>query len=137
APVEVAAVLSAVVSKTANYGFLRIGLPKFPEPADDLSGVVLVLAGAGLVYGSLLAFRQPDLRGIVAYSSMAQMGLITLGIFTANQLGVTGAVLQSVAHGLVSATMFLVAGMLEERCGTGELARLGGMAKGRPALATL
>ena len=74
---------------------------------------------------------------MIAYSSMAQMGLITLGIFTSDAVGVTGAALQSVAHGLVSATMFLLAGMLEERCGTTELARLGGMAKGRPALATL
>ncbi|HEU0247111.1 MAG TPA: NADH-quinone oxidoreductase subunit M [Gaiellaceae bacterium] len=137
APVEVAAVLSAVVSKTAIYGFLRIGLPKFPEPADDLSGVVLVLAGAGLVYGSLLAFRAPDLRGVVAYSSMAQMGLITLGVFAFDDLGLDGAVLQSVAHGLISASMFLLVGMVEHRCGTGELASLGGMARGRPALATV
>ena len=100
APVEVAAVLSAVVSKTAIYGFLRIGLPKFPEPADDLAGLVLVLAAAGLVYGSLLAFRAPDLRGVVAYSSLAQMGLITLGIFAFDDLGLDGAVLQSVAHAL-------------------------------------
>jgi NADH-quinone oxidoreductase subunit M len=81
APVEVAAVLSAIVSKTAVFGFLRIALPKFPEPVDDLTGLILVLAGAGLVYGSVLAFRSGDLRGIVAYSSLAQMGLITTGIF--------------------------------------------------------
>ena len=137
APVEVAAVLSAVVSKTAIYGFLRIGLPKFPEPADDLSGLILVLAAAGLVYGSLLAFRAPDLRGVVAYSSMAQMGLITLGIFAFDDLGLDGAVLQSVAHALVSASMFLLVGMVERRCGTGELDALGGMARGRPALATV
>jgi NADH-quinone oxidoreductase subunit M len=137
APVEVAAVLSAIVSKTAIYGFLRIGIPKFPEPADDLSGVILVLAAAGLVYGSLLAFRAPDLRGVVAYSSMAQMGLITLGVFAFDDLGLDGAVLQSVAHGLVSASMFLLVGMVEHRCGTGELASLGGMARGRPALATV
>ena len=137
APIEVAAVLSAIVSKTAIYGFLRIGLPKFPEPADDLSGVILVLAGAGLVYGSVLAFRAPDLRGIVAYSSMAQMGLITLGVFAVNDLGIDGAVLLSVAHALISASMFLLVGMVERRCGTGELAALGGMARGRPALATV
>jgi NADH-quinone oxidoreductase subunit M len=137
APVEVAAVLSAVVSKTAIYGFLRIGLPKFPEPADDLSGVILVLAAAGLVYGSLLAFRAPDLRGVVAYSSMAQMGLITLGVFAFDDLGLDGAVLQSVAHGLISASMFLLVGMVEHRCGTGELSALGGMARGRPLLATI
>ena len=90
-PVEVAAVLSAIVSKTAIYGFLRIGIPKFPEPADDLSGLILVLACAGLVYGSLLAFRAPDLRGVIAYSSMAQMGLITIGVFAFDDLGLDGA----------------------------------------------
>jgi NADH-quinone oxidoreductase subunit M len=137
APVEVAAVLSAIVSKTAIYGFLRIGLPKFPEPVEDLTVLVLVLAGAGLMYGSLLAFRAPDLRGIVAYSSLAQMGLITLGVFALNDLGLDGAVLQSVAHALVSASMFLLAGMVERRCGTGDLDALGGMARGRPVVATV
>jgi NADH-quinone oxidoreductase subunit M len=137
APVEVTAVLSGVVSKTAIYGFLRIAIPKFPEPADDLAVVVLVLAAAGLVYGSLLAFRAPDLRGIVAYSSLAQMGLITLGIFAFDDLGLDGAVLQSVNHALISASMFLLVGMVERRCGTGELDALGGMARGRPVLATI
>jgi NADH-quinone oxidoreductase subunit M len=137
APVEVAAVLSAVVSKTAIYGFLRIGIPKFPEPADDLSGLILILACAGLVYGSLLAFRAPDLRGVIAYSSMAQMGLITIGVFAFDDLGLDGAVLLSVAHALVSASMFLLVGMVERRCGTGELDALGGMARGRPTLATI
>jgi NADH-quinone oxidoreductase subunit M len=137
APPEVSAVLSGVVSKAAVIGFIWIVLIHFPEPASDFQNLLLVLGAATLVYGSLLAFRQPDLRGIVAYSSMAQMGLITLGIFAIHPLGITGAVLQSVAHGLVSATMFFLAGMLEERCGTGEVTRLGGMAKGRPALATV
>ncbi|HUG64759.1 MAG TPA: NADH-quinone oxidoreductase subunit M [Gaiellaceae bacterium] len=137
APVEVAAVLSAVVSKTAIYGFIRIGLPSFPEPAADLSGLILVLACAGLVYGSLLAFRAPDLRGVIAYSSMAQMGLITIGVFAFDDLGLDGAVLLSVAHALVSASMFLLVGMVERRCGTSEIAALGGTARGRPTLATV
>ncbi|HET8969310.1 MAG TPA: NADH-quinone oxidoreductase subunit M, partial [Gaiellaceae bacterium] len=137
APVEVAAVLSAVVSKTAIYGFLRIGIPKFPEPADDLSGLILVLACAGLVYGSLLAFRAPDLRGVIAYSSMAQMGLITIGVFAFDDLGLDGAVLLSVAHALISASMFLLVGMVERRCGTSDVDALGGMASGRPTLATV
>jgi NADH-quinone oxidoreductase subunit M len=137
APVEVAAVLSAIVSKTAIYGFLRIGIPKFPEPADDLSGLILVLASAGLVYGSLLAFRAPDLRGVIAYSSMAQMGLITIGVFAFDDLGLDGAVLLSVAHGLVSASMFLLVGMVERRCGTSDVDALRGMARGRPSLATV
>ena len=137
APVEVAAVLSAIVSKTAIYGFLRIGIPKFPEPADDLSGLILVLASAGLVYGSLLAFRAPDLRGVIAYSSMAQMGLIAIGVFAFDELGLDGAILQSVAHALVSASMFLLVGMVERRCGTSDVDALGGMAHGRPTLATV
>jgi NADH-quinone oxidoreductase subunit M len=137
APVEVAAVLSAIVSKAAIYGFIRIGIPKFPEPADDLSGLILVLASTGLVYGSLLAFRAADLRGVIAYSSMAQMGLITIGVFAFDDLGLDGAILQSVAHGLVSASMFLLVGMVERRCGTSDVDALGGMAGGRPSLATV
>jgi NADH-quinone oxidoreductase subunit M len=96
-----------------------------------------VLAACGLVYGSLLAFRAPDLRGVIAYSSLAQLGLITLGLFAINSLGLTGAVLQMVNHGLISATLFLLAGGIERRAATGELGRLGGMARGRPALATV
>src|SRR5205085_6764838 len=93
--------------------------------------------GCGLVYGSLLAFRAPDLRGVIAYSSMAQLGLITFGLFAVNDLGLNGAVLQMVNHGLISATLFLLAGGIERRAATGELSRLGGMARGRPALATM
>ena len=134
---EVAAVLSGVVSKAAAYGFLRIAIAKFPEPAHDFRTPILVLAAIGLMYGSLLAFRAPDIRGVIAYSSLAQMGLITLGLFSGNNLGSSGAVLQMVVHGLVSATLFLLAGSIERRTATGEFALLGGMARGRPALATL
>jgi NADH-quinone oxidoreductase subunit M len=136
-PPEVAALLSGVVSKAAVFGLVWIVLRHFPEPVDDWRTLLLVLAAAGLVYGSLLAFRQPDIRGVVAYSSMGQMGLITLGIFATNDLGLDGAVLHSISHGLVSAAMFLLAGMLIERTGTDRFDRLGGLAKGRPALATL
>ena len=76
-----------------------------------------LLAAIGLVYGSLLAFRARDVRGVVAYSSMGQMSLIVLGLFSLTELGVTGAIVQSVAHGLVSATLFLLAGMIETRTG--------------------
>jgi NADH-quinone oxidoreductase subunit M len=134
---EVAAVLSGVVSKTAAYGFLRIVVTKFPQPTQDFRVPILALAAIGLIYGSLLAFRAPDLRGVIAYSSLAQMGLITLGIFSVNDLSLDGSVLQMVNHGLVSATLFLLAGMVERRALTGELGRLGGMARGRPALATM
>jgi NADH-quinone oxidoreductase subunit M len=134
---EVAAVLSGVVSKAAAYGFLRIAVTKFPLPTQDFRAPILALAAIGLIYGSLIAFRAPDLRGVLAYSSLAQMGLITMGVFAVNDLGLDGSVLQMVNHGLVSATLFLLAGMVERRTLTGELGRLGGMARGRPALATV
>ena len=137
APPEVTAVLSGVIAKAGTYGMLRIVLSQFPSGASYYRTVVLALAAAALVYGSLLAFRAPDFRGVVAYSSMAQSGLVTLGLFSGTGLGFDGAVLQMVAHGLVSTSLFLLAGVVERRTTTGEFALLGGMAKGRPALATL
>jgi NADH-quinone oxidoreductase subunit M len=134
---EVAAILSGVVSKAAAYGFLRIAIAKFPEPTQHYRAAILALAAVGLIYGSLLAFRAPDIRGVIAYSSLAQMGLITMGVFSVNDLGLDGSVLLMVNHGLVSTTLFLLAGMVERRTLTGELARLGGMARGRPLLATV
>jgi NADH-quinone oxidoreductase subunit M len=134
---EVAAILSGIVSKAAAYGFLRIAIAKFPEPTQHYRAAILALAAVGLIYGSLLAFRAPDIRGVIAYSSLAQMGLITMGVFSVNDLGLDGSVLLMVNHGLVSTTLFLLAGMVERRTLTGELARLGGMARGRPALATV
>jgi NADH-quinone oxidoreductase subunit M len=134
---EVAAVLSGVVSKTAVFAYIAIVLPHFPQPVVDFRELVLALAAIGLVYASLLAFRQPNLRGVVAYSSMAQMSLITFGLFAVNDLGLNGAVLHSVSHGLVSAALFLLGGMLLMRCGTDAFDELGGMAKGRPLLATI
>jgi len=137
APPEVTAVLSGVVAKAGLYGMLRIAIPLFPEPADFYRTAVLTLAAAALVYGSLLAFRAPDFRGVVAYSSLAQSGLIALGLFSHTYLGLNGAVLQMVAHGLVSTSLFLLAGIVERRTTTGEFALLGGMARGRPVLSTL
>jgi NADH-quinone oxidoreductase subunit M len=137
APPEVTAVLSGVIAKAGTYGMLRIAITKLPEPTSYYRTLILALAAAALVYGSLLAFRAPDLRGVVAYSSLAQSGLIALGLFSGTNLGYDGAVLQMVAHGLVSTVLFLLAGTVERRTTTDQLALLGGMAKGRPALATL
>jgi NADH-quinone oxidoreductase subunit M len=136
-PPEVAAVLSGVISKAAAYGFIAIAVPFYPGAVEDWRTPVLVLASIGLVYGSLLAFRAPDVRGVVAYSSLAQMNLIVIGIFAGNASGFTGALLQMVNHGLISAALFLLAGGIERRCATGQLALLGGMARGRPVLATI
>lgn len=137
APPEVTALLSGVISKTAAYGLLRIALPTFPDSVGDWRAPILVLASIGLVYGSLVAFRAPDVRGVIAYSSLAQMCLIVIGLFAFNDSGLNGALLQMVNHGLISAALFLLAGTIERRAATGELALLGGMARGRPVLATM
>ena len=137
APPEVTAVLSGVIAKAGTYGMLRIAIAKFPDPTSYYRTLFLTLATAALVYGSLLAFRAADFRGVVAYSSLAQSGLIALGLFSGTNLGFDGAVLQMVAHGLVSTALFLIAGTVERRTTTDQFALLGGMAKGRPALATL
>jgi NADH-quinone oxidoreductase subunit M len=136
-PAEVSALLSGVVSKTAAYGLIRIVLPTFPDQVADWRGIILAFAAVGLIYASLVAFRAPDVRGVIAYSSLAQMCLIILGIFAFNDSGLDGAILQMVNHGLISAGLFLLAGMVELRTGTGVFSSLGGMARGRPRLATL
>lgn len=136
-PPEVSALLSGVISKTAAFGLLRIAIPLFPEPTATLRDTVLVLATIGLVYGALVAFRQPDFRGVVAYSSLSQMCLIVIGLFAVNDSGLNGALLQMVNHGLISAALFLIAGCIESRTATGMFSGLGGMARGRPVLATV
>ena len=136
APPEVAALLSGVASKAGAYGFLRLVLPIFPGPVSEFRWQLVTVSVIGLLYGSLLAFRQPDARGVIAYSSIGQMGLVTLGIFALNAQGVTGAAFQMVNHGLLSAALFLLAGWTAHTTGQDGFAHLGGMARGRPVLAT-
>lgn len=137
APAEVTGILSGTMAKTAAYGLFFIAIPHFPGPVADLRDVILALAAIGLIYGSLLAFRQPDFRGVVAYSSLAQLCLIFIGLISVTDSGLNGGLLQMVNHGLASAGLFLLAGCVEQRTGTGDFALLGGMARGRPILATV
>ncbi len=137
APPEVTALLSGVIAKAGTYGFLRIAIAKMPEPTAYFRTTMLAFGVATLLYGSVLAFRVRDFRSVVAYSSLAQSGLIVVGLFANTTLGFDGAVLQMLAHGFVSAALFLIAGAVERRTTTGEFRLLGGMAKGRPLLATL
>ncbi|MCW2960293.1 MAG: NADH-quinone oxidoreductase subunit [Thermoleophilia bacterium] len=142
APAEVTAVLSGLISKAAFFGFFVVVLPLFPGRLDDWPGAVLTwVALFSLVYGSFAAFRQPDMRGVVAYSSLAQMGLIVLGLMAylgdGGTQGVSGAYLQSLNHGLVSAAMFLLIGIVEIRTGERTFAKLGGLGTGRARLATI
>ena len=130
--------LSAVLSKVGVYGFLRIVLPILPDASAHFQELMLVLAVFSILYGSVLAFSQDEPRLVVAYSSIAQLGFIVLGIFSLSDLGAQGAVMQMLTHGLVTAPLFFVIAVLTARAGgTGTLAELGGMAMRAPVLAAL
>jgi NADH-quinone oxidoreductase subunit M len=134
---EVTALLSGVISKAGAYGLLRFAVPLFPSVARDWRWLFLGLGLAGLLYGAVVAFRQPDARGVVAYSSMSQMCLIIIGIFAFNTNGSTGAIFQMVNHGLVSLAAFLLIGLVELRAGTGDFRLLGGLSNRRPLMSTV
>ena len=138
-PLPALAVFSGAVSKVAAYGFLKIALPLFPAAAHDFQVVLLVLAVVSILYGSVMAFTQTNVRLILGYSSMAQLGFITLGIFAADNAaaGAQGGLLQAVNHGLVVAPMFFVVALLAERVGSEELRDMGGLALRAPVLAAL
>ena len=137
-PLPVLVLLSAVLSKVGVYGFLRIVLPILPDASVALQELMLVIAVFSILYGSILAFSQDDARLVVAYSSIAQLGFIVLGIFALDDKGAQGAVLQMVTHGLVAAALFLIIGVLATRTdGSDSLARMGGLAMRAPVLAAL
>ena len=139
-PLPALAVFSGVVSKVAAYGFLRITLPFFPEAVQDFQTILLVLAVLSILYGSVMAFTQTSARLILGYSSMAQLGFITLGIFAVDGAGAgaQGGLLQAVNHGLVVAPLFFVVALLAERAGgSDDIRDMGGMAFRAPVLAAL
>jgi NADH-quinone oxidoreductase subunit M len=139
-PLPALAVFSGVVSKVAAYGFLRIVLPLFPAAAEDWQLILLILALCSILYGSVQAFTQTNVRLILGYSSIAQLGFITLGIFAFDDAanGAQGALLQAVNHGLVVAPLFLIIALLAARAGGSEDIRdMGGIAFRAPVLASL
>jgi NADH-quinone oxidoreductase subunit M len=137
-PIEVLMVFSGVLSKIGAYGFLRIVLPLYPEAAAHFQTLMLLIALASILYGSVVAFSQTDARLIVGYSSVAQLGFITLGIFSLNPQGAQGALLQMVNHGLVVAPLLFIVGLLAQRAGGSEDVReMGGIAFRAPVLATI
>jgi NADH-quinone oxidoreductase subunit M len=137
APLPALAVFSGVLAKVGAYGFLRVVLPLFPAAAVEFQEVVLVIALASILYGSVMAFTQTNIRLIAGYSSVAQLGFITAGIFALRADGSDGAVLQMVNHGLVVAPLFVIVAILVERSGTEDLRKMGGMALRAPVLAAL
>ncbi|HMJ74231.1 MAG TPA: NADH-quinone oxidoreductase subunit M [Solirubrobacterales bacterium] len=137
APLPVLAVFSGVLAKVGAYGFLRVVLPLFPAATVEFQEVVLVIALASILYGSVMAFTQTNVRLIGGYSSVAQLGFITAGIFALRADGADGAVLQMVNHGLVVAPLFIIVAILAERSGSEDLREMGGMAMRAPVLAAL
>ena len=137
APLPVLAVLSGVLPKVAAYGFLRVALPIFPDATVQFQDLILILALLSILYGSAMAFTQTNVRLVAGYSSVAQLGFITLGIFSLAADGANGSVLQMVNHGLVVAPVFLIVAILAERYGTEDLREMGGAAMRAPVLAVL
>jgi NADH-quinone oxidoreductase subunit M len=137
APLPVLAVFSGVLAKVGAYGFLRVVLPLFPAATVQFQEVVLVIALASILYGSVMAFTQTNVRLVGGYSSVAQLGFITAGIFALRADGADGAILQMVNHGLVVAPLFIIVAILVERSGTEDLREMGGMAMRAPVLAAL
>jgi NADH-quinone oxidoreductase subunit M len=137
-PLPVLAVFSGILSKVAAYGFLRIVLPLYPDASAHFQELMLLIALASILYGSALAFTTPDSRLILGYSSVAQLGFITLGIFSLQDTGAQGALLQAVNHGLVVAPAFFIVALLAARAGGSEdIREMGGIAFRAPVLATL
>ena len=137
APLPVLALLSGVLPKVAAYGFLRVALPIFPDATVEFQELILVLALVSVIYGSMMAFTETNVRLIAGYSSIAQLGFITLGIFSLTAAGANGSVLQMVNHGLVVAPIFLIIAILAERYGTEDLREMGGAALRAPVLAVV
>ncbi len=137
-PIEVLMVFSGVLSKVGAYGFLRIVLPLFPQAAGHFQTLMLLIALASIIYGSAVAFTQTDARLIIGYSSVAQMGFITLGIFALNSQGAQGALLQMFNHGLVVAALLFILALLAARAaGSEDIRKMGGIAFRAPVLASL
>jgi len=137
APIPVVIVFSGLVSKLGAYGFLRFNLALFPDAAHSLGPALALLATIGILYGAFMALVQTDLKRLVAYASMSHLGFIGLGIFAGNLLGIEGALVQMVNHGVIIAALFLVVGMIERRAGTRDRTQLRGLGASAPLFAAL
>lgn len=120
-------ILAGLLLKTGAYGLLRFVVPLFPNAAREVTAVVLVLAVIGIMYGAVMAFAQTDLKRLVAYTSVSHMGFVLLGIFCWNPLGLQGAVMSMICHGLSTGSLFILVGALQERIHTRDMGRMGGL----------
>ena len=135
APTAGSVILAAVLLKMGGYGFLRFSLPMFPVGSYVMSDVVFWMSAIAIVYTSLVALVQSDMKKLVAYSSVAHMGYVTMGIFAANQQGVDGAMFQMISHGFISGALFLCVGVIYDRMHTREIDAYGGLVNRMPAYA--
>ncbi|MGF1501515.1 MAG: NADH-quinone oxidoreductase subunit M [Paracoccaceae bacterium] len=137
APTAGSVILAAILLKMGGYGFLRFSLPMFPVASEIMVGFVFTLSVIAIIYTSLVALMQEDIKKLIAYSSVAHMGFVTLGIFAANQQGVDGAMFQMISHGFISGALFLAVGVIYDRMHTREIAAYGGLATRMPIFATV
>ena len=137
APTAGSVVLAAILLKMGGYGFLRFSLPMFPVGSEVMTPLVLWLSAIAIVYTSLVALAQEDMKKLIAYSSVAHMGFVTMGIFAANQQGIDGAIFQMISHGFISGALFLCVGVIYDRMHTREIDAYGGLVNRMPAYALI
>jgi NADH-quinone oxidoreductase subunit M len=132
APTAGSVVLAAILLKMGGYGFIRFSLPMFPDASLYFTPLIFTLSVIAIIYTSLVALAQENMKKLIAYSSVAHMGFVTMGIFAANTQGIQGAVYQMVSHGLISGALFLCAGVVYDRMHTYEIANYGGLVQRMP-----
>ena len=137
APTAGSVILAGILLKMGGYGFLRFSLPMFPLASADLAPLVFALSVIAIIYTSLVALMQEDIKKLIAYSSVAHMGFVTMGIFAMNQEGIQGGIFQMLSHGLVSGALFLCVGVIYDRMHTREIAAYGGLVNNMPKYAVV
>jgi len=134
APTAGSVILAGVLLKMGTYGYIRFAMPMFPEGVEFFKPLMLILAVVGIIYGALVSIVQPDMKKLVAYSSVSHLGFVMLGLFALNSQGVTGAMIQMINHGLSTGALFLLVGVVYDRRHTRLIADYGGIAKVMPFL---
>jgi NADH-quinone oxidoreductase subunit M len=137
APTAGSVILAAILLKFGGYGFLRFSLPMFPQASLDLAPLIYALSVVAIIYTSLVALMQEDMKKLVAYSSVAHMGFVTMGLFAMTVQGVAGGIFQMISHGIVSAALFLCVGVVYDRMHTHEIAAFGGLVNRMPLYALI
>jgi NADH-quinone oxidoreductase subunit M len=135
APTAGSVILAAIMLKLGAYGLIRFAVPLYPDAAQTFAPVIIVLSLIGIIYGAIVALVQPDLKRLVAYSSVSHMGFVTLGIFVFTEQGVQGAILQMINHGLITGALFLLVGVIYERTHDRTIAKMGGLSARVPVFA--